>query len=264
MSGGSGPSVLDVATQRSVVRSSSSTDRGFPLGSYSTLDRLPGGGSLVVLDAVGRVVRERKAPDAVTIMRDGPAPTKRSLVEVMAVAAPQVLFVPQALCARVRPVASGRRAGGQHVPRLRRPGARRRPHPLRRLRARASAGMLVRWPVLLPGSHATRLAIWTQGLDTTLRAPVPHRQVVLTIPKRRRASCLYRRRLLGEIARVAARTVTAAIHTLTGERERVVVIVACLQTHDFSHRHGLAGLRLRRNCPPPGTGWCCCCRSCCY
>jgi len=103
-----------------------------------------------------------------------------------------------------------------------------------------------------PSSHATRLAIWTQGLDTTLRAPVPHRQVALTIPKRRRASCLYRRRLLGEIARVAARTVTAAIHTLTGERERVVVIVACLQTHDFSHRHGLAGLRLTQKLP---TSW---------
>jgi hypothetical protein len=54
---------------------------------------------------------------------------------------------------------------------------------------------------------------------TTLLALVPHRQVVLTIPKRLRAYCLYRRRLLGEIARVAARTVTAAIRTLTGERD---------------------------------------------
>ena len=38
-------------------------------------------------------------------------------------------------------------------------------------------------------------------------------------------------RLLGEIARVAARTVTAAIRTLTGERELAVGIVACLHTH---------------------------------
>ena len=79
--------------------------------------------------------------------------------------------------------------------------------------------------------HAKRLAIRTQWLDTTLLAPVPHRQVVLTIPKRLRAYCLYRRRLLGEIARVAARTVTAAIRTLTGERALAVGIVACLQTH---------------------------------
>ncbi len=82
-----------------------------------------------------------------------------------------------------------------------------------------------------PTCHAKRLAIWTQWLDTTLLAPVPHRQVVLTIPKRLRAYCLYRRRLLGEIARVAARTVTAAIRTLTGERDLAVGIVACLQTH---------------------------------
>jgi hypothetical protein len=38
-----------------------------------------------------------------------------------------------------------------------------------------------------PSCHAKRLAIWTQWLDTTLLAPVPHRQVVLTIPKRLRA-----------------------------------------------------------------------------
>jgi len=82
-----------------------------------------------------------------------------------------------------------------------------------------------------PSCHAKRLAIWAQWLDTTLLAPVPHRQVVLTIPKRLRAYCLYRRRLLGEIARVAARTVTAAIRTLTGERDLSVGVVACLQTH---------------------------------
>lgn len=82
-----------------------------------------------------------------------------------------------------------------------------------------------------PSCHAKRLAIWTEWLDTSLLAPVPHRQVVLTIPKRLREYCLYRRRLLGEIARVAACTVTAAIRTPTGERDLAVGIVACLQTH---------------------------------
>ena len=79
--------------------------------------------------------------------------------------------------------------------------------------------------------HAKRLAIWAQWLDATLLAPVSHRQVVLTIPKRLRAYCLYRRRLLGEIARVAARTLPAAIHTLAGKRDPAVGIVDCLQTH---------------------------------
>ena len=70
-----------------------------------------------------------------------------------------------------------------------------------------------------------------RGGYTTLPAPVPHRQFVLTIPKRLRASCLYRRRLLGEIAHVAARSVTTAIRTLAGERDLAVGLVACLQTH---------------------------------
>ena len=82
-----------------------------------------------------------------------------------------------------------------------------------------------------PSCHAKRLTIWSPWLDTTLLAPVPHRQVVLTIPKQLRAYYLCRHRLLGEIARVAARTITAAVRTLTGERERAVGIVACLQTH---------------------------------
>jgi hypothetical protein len=60
---------------------------------------------------------------------------------------------------------------------------------------------------------------------------VPHRQVVLTLPKRLRAYCLYRRPLLGDLARVAARTVTAAVRATTGESDLQVVIVACLQTH---------------------------------
>ena len=42
---------------------------------------------------------------------------------------------------------------------------------------------------------------------------------------------VYRRRLLGEIARAADDTVTAAIRALTGERGLAVGIVACLQTH---------------------------------
>jgi hypothetical protein len=82
-----------------------------------------------------------------------------------------------------------------------------------------------------PSCHAKRLALWTLWLEESLLAPVPHRQVVLTLPKRLRAYCLYRRRLLGDIARVGAQTVTAAVHTLTGEPDLAVGIVACLQTH---------------------------------
>jgi len=57
-----------------------------------------------------------------------------------------------------------------------------------------------------PSCHAKRLALWTLWLEETLLAPVPHRQVVLTIPKRLRTWCLYRRARLSDLARVAART----------------------------------------------------------
>jgi hypothetical protein len=83
-----------------------------------------------------------------------------------------------------------------------------------------------------PSCHAKRLALWTLWLEESLLAPsVPHRQVVLTIPKRLRAWCLYRRSLLGELARVAARTVTTAVRTLTHEPTLAVGIVGCIQTH---------------------------------
>ena len=82
-----------------------------------------------------------------------------------------------------------------------------------------------------PSCHAKRLALWTLWLEESLLAPVPHRQVVLTIPKRLRTWCLYRRALLGDLARVAGRTVTAAVRTLTHEPGLAVGVVACIQTH---------------------------------
>lgn len=57
-----------------------------------------------------------------------------------------------------------------------------------------------------PSCHAKRLARWSLWLEETLLAPVPHRQVVLAVPKRLRPYFLYRRALLGDLSRVAART----------------------------------------------------------
>ncbi len=82
-----------------------------------------------------------------------------------------------------------------------------------------------------PSCHAKRLALWTLWLEETLLTPVPHRQVVLTIPKRLRPWCLYRRTLLGDLARAAAKTVTTAVRTLTREPDLAVGVVACIQTH---------------------------------
>ena len=50
-----------------------------------------------------------------------------------------------------------------------------------------------------PSCHARRLAEWSLWLDEHLLAPVPHRQVVLTVPKRLRAYFLHDRRRLGSL-----------------------------------------------------------------
>ena len=63
-----------------------------------------------------------------------------------------------------------------------------------------------------------------ESLDTSLLAPVPHRQFGSTIPKRLRVYCLYRRLLLGAIAAVAASTRVAAIRALTGGTSRWVLL----------------------------------------
>ena len=54
-----------------------------------------------------------------------------------------------------------------------------------------------------PSCQARRLAEWSLWLDEQLLAPVAHRHVVLTIPKRLRAYFLYDRRRLGLLSRVA-------------------------------------------------------------
>jgi hypothetical protein len=48
-----------------------------------------------------------------------------------------------------------------------------------------------------PSCHARRLAEWSLWLDERLLARVPHRQVVLTLPKRLRGYFLHDRRRLG-------------------------------------------------------------------
>ncbi len=63
-----------------------------------------------------------------------------------------------------------------------------------------------------PSCHAKRLAEWTLWLGDELLAPVPHRQMVFTLPKRLRPYFLWRRKLLGDLARVAAGTATAFVH----------------------------------------------------
>ena len=82
-----------------------------------------------------------------------------------------------------------------------------------------------------PSCHAKRLAGWTLWLGEELLAPVPHRQMVFVLPKRLRPYFQWRRKLLGDLARIAARTATDFVRATLDEPELSVGIALCIQTH---------------------------------
>jgi len=93
------------------------------------------------------------------------------------------------------------------------------------------------------------LALWGLWLEETLLADVPHQQVVLAVPKRLRSYLPYNRALLGDLSRVAARTITAFIRTTVGERGLSVGIVASIQTRRPRAAPGRGG-RVRASLAP--------------
>jgi hypothetical protein len=95
-----------------------------------------------------------------------------------------------------------------------------------------------------PSCHARRLTEWSLWLDEHLLAAVPHRQVVLTVPKRLRAYFMRDRRRLGLLSQVASRTLRGYVQAALGERDAVPGVIACVQTfgslaHVHPHLHVL-------------------------
>jgi hypothetical protein len=78
--------------------------------------------------------------------------------------------------------------------------------------------------------HAKRSAAFAEWLNTTVLWPIPHRQIVLTIPKMIRVYFRYDRRLLGKLCRVAAKVITESIRSILGKPELTPGIVICVQT----------------------------------
>lgn len=89
-----------------------------------------------------------------------------------------------------------------------------------------------------PSCQGRRLAEWSLWLDAQLLAPVAHRHVVLTIPKRLRGYFLYDRRRLGLLSRVASRTVHAYVSAALGEPGVVPGVVSLAQSFgSLAHWH---------------------------
>jgi hypothetical protein len=95
-----------------------------------------------------------------------------------------------------------------------------------------------------PSCHARRLAEWSLWLGERLLAPVAHRQVVLTLPKRLRPYFVHDRRRLGLLSRLATRALRGYAQAAVGERAAVPGLVVCVQTfgsvaHVHPHLHVL-------------------------
>ena len=80
-----------------------------------------------------------------------------------------------------------------------------------------------------PSGHAKRREEWGEWMREELLLDVPHRQVVFTIPKMLRLFFRCNRRLLGELCRLALRSLTRYFEVVTGSALRPGVI-AVIQT----------------------------------
>jgi len=80
-----------------------------------------------------------------------------------------------------------------------------------------------------PSCHAKRLEAWGEWVRESLLLDVPHRQVVLTIPKTLRIFFKFRRRLLGELCRTAVKALMVYLEALTGE-DLVPGVIVAVQT----------------------------------
>jgi hypothetical protein len=96
-----------------------------------------------------------------------------------------------------------------------------------------------------PSCHAKRLAGWTLWLGEELLAPVPHWQMVFVLPMHLRPYFQWRRELLGDPARIAARTATDFVRAMLDEPGLPVAIALCIQSRGSPlnwqpHIHALA------------------------
>ncbi len=98
---------------------------------------------------------------------------------------------------------------------------------------------------LCPSCHQKRTLLAAETIAHTICAAVPHRQIVLTIPKRLRIYFRHDRSLLGELARAAWLAVTEAYRHLLQREDVVPGMIGGIQTfgelvHFHPHIHAIA------------------------
>ena len=91
-------------------------------------------------------------------------------------------------------------------------------------------GFSCRGRCFCPSCHEKRALEKAGWVAEHVCADVPHRQFVFTIPKRLRIYFRFERRLLGEMCRAAARTLTTVYRAASGRPDGAPGIVAAIQT----------------------------------
>ena len=90
---------------------------------------------------------------------------------------------------------------------------------------------------LCPSCHQKRTLLAAETIARTICAPVPHRQIVFTIPKRLRIYCRYDRTLLGQLARAAWRAVVDVHRQLLGRDVKPGMVVGIQKFGQLIHFH---------------------------
>lgn len=98
---------------------------------------------------------------------------------------------------------------------------------------------------LCPSCHQKRTLLASETIARTICVPVPHRQLVFTIPKRLRIFCRRDRKLLGQLARAAWHTTLEVYRQMLKRRDVVPGLVVGIQTfgewvHFHPHIHAIA------------------------
>jgi ribosomal protein S27E len=83
---------------------------------------------------------------------------------------------------------------------------------------------------LCPSCHQKRTLLTAETIAQTICVPVPHRQLVFTIPKRLRIFCRHNRNLLGELARAARRATVEVYRQVLKRGDVIPGMIAGIQT----------------------------------
>ena len=88
-----------------------------------------------------------------------------------------------------------------------------------------------------PSCEKKKQLLWAEWLREKLLAPVPHRHVVLTMPRLLRPLFRRRRELLGELSQAGAEAVAQATRARLGEDVRPGIVVSIASAGDLLQWH---------------------------